>query len=120
MAVVTREFYEGTYGGIIIASNDEFNKLSARAEALIDSYVQSQVLNWKYADYENIKDIEISIKTAICQEIEVLFHSNGMQAVTGGADAGEVELFGGVPLSVMAKQNILQTLLEKNILYKGV
>jgi len=119
MAVVSKEYYNGTYGGIIISDDTEFEKLSARAEGIIDAFAQSEVLNWKYAEYTALKDIDAKIKTAICQEIEVLYHSNGMQAVTGGADCGQVEMFGGVPLAVTAKQNVLQVLLEKNILYKG-
>jgi len=117
--LVSKQYYSENYGGITITDDDEFDKLSARSEALIDSFVQSEVLNWKLQQFLDLKLSENRIKDAICQEIEVLYHSNGMQAVTGGADAGSVELFGGVPLSIMAKQNILQVLLENNILYKG-
>jgi len=98
--LVDKNFYSDIYGGIKIEDSDEFEKLSSRAEGIIDAFVQSEVLNWKYQDYLFLKrDGNKQIKVAICQEIEVLYQSNGMQAVTGGADAGMMELFGGVPLA---------------------
>lgn len=117
--LVSKKFYTDVYGGIEIESK-EFEKLSSRAEGVIDAFVQSEVLNWKYDQYLNLKkDGAYRIKNAICQEIEVLYQSNGMQAVTGGADAGMMELFGGVPLAKTAKNGIIQVLAENNIWYKG-
>lgn len=118
--LVDKRFYVDCYGGIEISDNAEFEKLSSRAEGIIDAFVQSEVLNWKYPEYLKLKaDKNESIKKAICQEIEVLYQSNGMQAVTGGADAGMMELFGGVPLAKTAKNGIIQVLAENNIWYKG-
>lgn len=118
--LVDKRFYVDCYGGIEISDNAEFEKLSSRAEGIIDAFVQSEVLNWKYPEYLKLKaDKNESIKKAICQEIEVLYQSNGMQAVTGGADAGMMELFGGVPLAKTAKNGIIQILAENNIWYKG-
>jgi len=118
--LVSKRDYVDCYGGIEISDNAEFEKLSSRAEGIIDAFVQSEVLNWKYPEYLKLKeDGNESIKKAICQEIEVLYQSNGMQAVTGGADAGLMELFGGVPLAKTAKNGILQLLAENNIWYKG-
>lgn len=119
--LVDQTYYSTTYGGITIEST-EFDKLSSRAEAIIDSFVQSEVLNWKYDQYLALKTNQSEqnkIKNAICQEIEVLYQSNGMQAVTGGADAGLMEVFGGVPLAKTAKNGIIQLLAENNIWYKG-
>ena len=117
---VDKRFYSDVYGGIEISDNAEFEKLSSRAEGVIDAFVQSEVLNWKYNQYVALKEsCNESIKKAICQEIEVLYQSNGMQAVTGGADAGLMELFGGVPLAKTAKNGIIQVLAENNIWYKG-
>lgn len=119
-SLVSKKFYTDVYGGIEISDSSEFEKLSSRAEGIIDAFVQSEVLNWKYPEYLNLKEsCNIGIKKAICQEIEVLYHSNGMQAVTGGADAGMMEMFGGVPLAKTAKSGILQILAENNIWYKG-
>lgn len=119
-SMVDKRFYTDTYGGIEISDNSEFEKLSARAEAVIDAFVQSEVLNWKYPGYELMKlNGNEKIKKAICQEIEVLFQSNGMQAVTGGADAGAMDLFGGVPLAKTAKNGIVQVLSENGLWYKG-
>jgi len=118
--LVDKNFYSDIYGGIKIEDSDEFEKLSSRAEGIIDAFVQSEVLNWKYQDYLFLKrDGNKQIKVAICQEIEVLYQSNGMQAVTGGADAGMMELFGGVPLAKTSKNGILQVLASNNIWYKG-
>ena len=118
--LVDKIFYLNDYGGIEISDNAEFEKLSSRAEGVIDAFVQSEVLNWKYNQYVELKENEnASIKKAICQEIEVLYQSNGMQAVTGGADAGLMEVFGGVPLAKTAKNGIIQVLAENNIWYKG-
>lgn len=118
--LVSKNFYTDVYGGIEISDNAEFEKLSSRAEGVIDAFVQSEVLNWKYADYLALKEnCNKEIKKAICQEIEVLYQSNGMQAVTGGADAGLMEVFGGVPLAKTAKNGIIQVLAENNIWYKG-
>ena len=117
--LVSKNYYSDVYGGIEIDST-EFEKLSSRAEGIIDAFVQSEVLSWKYDDYLFLKqNQDMKIKKAICQEIEVLYQSNGMQAVTGGADAGLMELFGGVPLAKTAKMGILQVLAENNIWYKG-
>lgn len=119
-SLVSKKFYTDVYGGIEISDNAEFEKLSSRAEGIIDAFVQSEVLNWKYSEYLKLKEnCNNSIKKAICQEIEVLYQSNGMQAVTGGADAGLMELFGGVPLAKTAKNGIIQILAENNIWYKG-
>lgn len=118
--MVDKRFYSDIYGGIEIKDNSEFEKLSSRAEGIIDAFVQSEVLNWKYPQYLELKkDGNKQIKVAICQEIEVLYHSNGMQAVTGGADAGMMEMFGGVPLAKTSKNGILQVLASNNIWYKG-
>lgn len=118
--LVDKRFYSDVYGGIEISDNAEFEKLSSRAEGVIDAFVQSEVLNWKYNQYLDLKkSCNKEIKKAICQEIEVLYQSNGMQAVTGGADAGLMELFGGVPLAKTAKNGIIQVLAENNIWYKG-
>lgn len=118
--LVDKRFYSDVYGGIEISDNAEFEKLSSRAEGVIDAFVQSEVLNWKYNQYLELKEsCNKEIKKAICQEIEVLYQSNGMQAVTGGADAGLMELFGGVPLAKTAKNGIIQVLAENNIWYKG-
>lgn len=118
--LVSKVYYTDVYGGIEI-DNAEFEKLSSRAEGIIDSFVQSEVLNWKYDAYVTLKQNgDEKIKKAICQEVEVLCQSNGMQAVTGGADAGIMEVFGGVPLAKTAKNGILQVLSENNIWYKGV
>ena len=118
--LVDKGFYTDVYGGIEISDNAEFEKLSSRAEGVIDAFVQSEVLNWKYSEYLALKENQNeSIKKAICQEIEVLYQSNGMQAVTGGADAGLMELFGGVPLAKTAKNGIIQILAENNIWNKG-
>lgn len=118
--LVDKKFYTDCYGGIEISDNAEFEKLSSRAEGVIDAFVQSEVLNWKYNQYVALKENKNeSIKKAICQEIEVLYQSNGMQAVTGGADAGLMEVFGGVPLAKTAKNGIIQVLAENNIWYKG-
>lgn len=118
--LVQKSFYDDFYDGIEISDNAEFEKLSSRAEGIIDAFVQSEVLNWKYADYLALKETNNkAIKKAICQEIEVLYQSNGMQAVTGGADAGLMELFGGVPFAKTAKNGIIQVLAENNIWYKG-
>ena len=119
-SLVSKKFYTDVYGGIEISDNAEFEKLSSRAEGIIDAFVQSEVLNWKYPEYLKLKEsCNTGIKKAICQEIEVLYQSNGMQAVTGGADAGMMELFGGVPLAKTAKNGIIQVLAENNIWYKG-
>lgn len=119
--LVDDRFYTDCYGGIEISDKTEFEKLSSRAEGVIDAFVQSEVLNWKYQNYVDLKENgNQEIKKAICQEIEVLYQSNGIQAVTGGADAGSIELFGGVPLAKTAKNGILQVLAENNIWYKGV
>lgn len=118
--LVDKKFYTDCYGGIEISDNAEFEKLSSRAEGVIDAFVQSEVLNWKYSQYLDLKkNCSYRIKNAICQEIEVLYQSNGMQAVTGGADAGLMEVFGGVPLAKTAKNGIIQVLAENNIWYKG-
>lgn len=118
--LVDKRFYSDVYGGIEISDNAEFEKLSSRAEGVIDAFVQSEVLNWKYNQYLELKEsCNKEIKKAICQEIEVLYQSNGMQAVTGGADAGLMEVFGGVPLAKTAKNGIIQVLAENNIWYKG-
>lgn len=118
--LVNNRYYTDCYGGIEISDDAEFEKLSSRAEGVIDAFVQSEVLNWKYQNYVALKEAgNEEIKKAICQEIEVLYQSNGMQAVTGGADAGLMELFGGVPLAKTAKNGILQVLAENNIWYKG-
>ena len=118
--LVDKRYYSDVYGGIEISDNAEFEKLSSRAEGVIDAFVQSEVLCWKYADYLTLKiNQNKTIKKAICQEIEVLYQSNGMQAVTGGADAGLMEVFGGVPLAKTAKNGIIQVLAENNIWYKG-
>lgn len=118
--LVNNRYYTDCYGGIEISDDAEFEKLSSRAEGVIDAFVQSEVLNWKYQNYVALKESgNEEIKKAICQEIEVLYQSNGMQAVTGGADAGLMELFGGVPLAKTAKNGILQVLAENNIWYKG-
>lgn len=118
--LVDKRFYSDVYGGIEISDNAEFEKLSSRAEGVIDAFVQSEVLNWKYNQYLELKEsCNKAIKKAICQEIEVLYQSNGMQAVTGGADAGLMEVFGGVPLAKTAKNGIIQVLAENNIWYKG-
>lgn len=118
--LVDKRYYSDVYGGIEISDNAEFEKLSSRAEGVIDAFVQSEVLNWKYNQYVALKENKNeSIKKAICQEIEVLYQSNGMQAVTGGADAGLMEVFGGVPLAKTAKNGIIQVLAENNIWYKG-
>ena len=117
--LVSKNYYTDVYGGIEIESK-EFEKLSSRAEGVIDSFVQSEVLNWKYDQYLALKEKETNeIKKAICQEIEVLYQSNGMQAVTGGADSGRMDIFGGVPLARTAKNGIIQLLAEHNIWYKG-
>lgn len=117
--LVSKKFYTDVYGGIEI-DGAEFEKLSSRAEAIIDAFVQSEVLNWKYPEYLALKEsCAYRIQNAICQEIEVLYQSNGMQAVTGGADAGSMEMFGGVPLAKTSKNGILQVLSENNIWYKG-
>ena len=117
--LVSKSFYTDFYGGIGIES-PEFEKLSSRAEAIIDSFVQSEVLHWKYPMYLDLKkNGNVHIKKAICQEIEVLHQSNGMQAVTGGADAGLMEIFGGVPLAKTSKNGIIQVLAENDIWYKG-
>ena len=117
--LVSKAFYTDFYGGIEIESS-EFEKLSSRAEGVIDAFVQSEVLSWKYPMYEDLKkNGNVHIKKAICQEIEVLHQSNGMQAVTGGADAGLMEIFGGVPLARTSKNGIIQVLAENNIWYKG-
>lgn len=119
--LVDQNYYNTVYGGVPIGA-EEFSKLSSRAEGIIDAFVQSEVLNWKYDQYLALKednDKKSAIKKAICQEIEVLYQSNGMQAVTGGADAGLMEMFGGVPLARTAKNGILQLLAENNIWYKG-
>ena len=118
-SLVSKQYYTDVYGGIQIESS-EFEKLSSRAEGILDSFVQSEVLNWKYPEYVALKENQNEkIKKAICQEIEVLYQSNGMQAVTGGADAGLMELFGGVPLAKTSKNGIIQLLAENNIWYKG-
>ena len=118
--LVDKLFYADVYSGIEIDDDAEFKKLSSRAEGIIDAFVQSEVLNWKYPEYLTLKqDGNESIKKAICQEIEVLYQSNGMQAVTGGADAGTMDMFGGVPLAKTSKSGILQVLAENNIWYKG-
>lgn len=118
--LVDKIFYTDVYGGIEISDNAEFEKLSSRAEGVIDAFVQSEVLNWKYSQYLDLKkSCSDRIQKAICQEIEVLYQSNGMQAVTGGADAGLMEVFGGVPLAKTAKNGIIQVLAENNIWYKG-
>lgn len=117
--LVSKAFYTDFYGGIEI-ERSEFEKLSSRAEGVIDAFVQSEVLSWRYPMYEDLKkNGNVHIKKAICQEIEVLHQSNGMQAVTGGADAGLMEIFGGVPLARTSKNGILQVLAENNIWYKG-
>ena len=117
--LVSKTYYTDVYGGIEIEST-EFEKLSSRAEAIIDSFVQSEVLNWTYDEYLLLKqNKDKKIQKAICQEIEVLYQSNGMQAVTGGADAGIMEIFGGVPLAKTSKNGIIQLLAENNIWYKG-
>lgn len=117
--LVDKRFYTDIYGGIEI-DGAEFEKLSSRAEGVIDAFVQSEVFNWKYDQYVALKQNgDENIKKAICQEIEVLHQSNGMQAVTGGADSGRMDIFGGVPLARTSKNGIIQVLSENNIWYKG-
>lgn len=122
MALVDTTYYSGTYKGIAISDATEFSQLSDKAESILDGFVQNYVTSWNFEKYIDLKTSENNtrIKTAICQEIEVLFHSNGLQATTGGADAGQVEMFGGLPLSVTAKNNILQVLKDHNLHYKGI
>lgn len=118
--LVNLEYYNDEYKGIHIADEEEFNTLSARAEEIIDTVAKSEVVYWVYDRYEELKNESELIKKAICQEIEVLYQSNGMQAVTGGADAGIMEIFGGVPLAKTAKQNVIQMLAKNGLWYKGI
>ena len=105
------------FGGIKVKET-EFSLLSQRAEAVIDSLVRKTIPHWRFNDYKTLKD-SCDIKAAICYEIETLAQSNGVQSTTGGADSGDVEMLGGIPLAVISKTTVIQFLRDNDLMYRG-
>lgn len=115
--LVDKTYYTDTFKGIKVRDS-EFNDLSQRAEATLRSFVADTIPYWRMSAYDSLKE-NTAVKDAICYEIETLSQANGVQATTGGADGGLVEMFGGIPLAVNAKNLITQFLRENGLMYMG-
>lgn len=117
--LVDYEYFKSQYKGINI-SEAEFLILSPRCERVIDNFVSENIPYWGFETY-NEKKVEIEdIKLAICSQIEVVHQSNGMWALTGGADSGDLTKLDGVPIDGVAKDKILRVLRRLGLMYRGI
>lgn len=66
LSYVDYEFYQNTYKGNKITSQEEFDKLSLRAT----QYVKQQIMNRDYTDF-NSKDYTNEVKYATCSLTEI-------------------------------------------------
>lgn len=96
----------------------EFGGLSQAADDAIDALITGRlILAIRYDDYYALRnggdaDFVARMKKIIAQEIQVLYQGNGLNATTGGADAGELRVIDGVPFGQYVF-NSVQVLLRK-------
>lgn len=102
MALLDFNYYSTEYKGLGV-SEAEFEKLSPRAEDFIDGLAKDSILAVRHDDYDNLKEndaeFQIALKNILCQQVDVFYQTAGTNALTGGADAGQLTLIGGVPIS---------------------
>ena len=80
LSYVDYEFYQNTYKGNKITSQEEFDKLSLRAT----QYVKQQIMNRDYTDF-NGKDYTNEVKYATCSLTEIeQDYQKGVEELSSG------------------------------------
>lgn len=96
----------------------EFDGLSSAADDAIDALITNYlILGIRCDDYYALRnggdaDFVARMQKIIGQQVQVLYQANGLNAITGGADAGKLRVIDGVPFGQYVF-NAVQTLLRK-------
>lgn len=99
---VSFDLYQKIYPNFPI-DESEFDALSQAADDAIDALITNNlILGIRVDDYLQLRKggneyFVQRLQKIIAQEIQVLYQSNGLNAITGGADAGKLRVIDGVP-----------------------
>lgn len=97
---------------------DEFPGLAQAAFDAIDALVINQLIlgircpEWEKLSTGGDADFVARLQRIVAQQVQVLYHANGLNAITGGADAGKLRVIDGVPFGQFTI-NALTALLRK-------
>lgn len=111
------ENYQKIYPDFPI-DESEFAALSQSADDAIDTLITNRlILGVRCADYYELRNggnanFVSALQKIIAQEVQVLYQANGINAVTGGADAGALRVIDGVPFGQYVFNGV-QVLLRK-------
>ena len=114
--LVDRKYYDDLVG--VPVELDDFDMLSKRAEILCEKYVMTRIVKPLFLAFQMVATDSNDYKDAICLQIEMLYQSNGLQAVTGAGDAKPESMLEGVPFSSLAKHKIEMFLSKQNLIQR--
>lgn len=114
---LTYEQYQKLFPNFPI-DESEFAGLASAAADAIDALITNRlILGIRCDDYYELAqggDAEFiaRLQKIVAQEVQVLYQANGLNAITGGADAGKLTVIDGVPFGQYVI-NATQVLLRK-------
>lgn len=82
--------------------DDEFDGLSLAAYDMLCSLVESRLIldvwvdDWRAKHINATDDLCSQFKKIVAQQVQVLYHANGLQATTGGGDFGQLKIINGI------------------------